>query len=128
MARSIAVILGLAALVLAATGLYATMAFAVKRRTREIGVRMALGARATDVRLMIVRQSVMLVALGVAAGLGGAVWAGRAVKSQLYGVSPIDAASFSTAALILGLAAVVAAWIPARRATRVDPVIALRDS
>ena len=128
MARSIAVILGLAALVLAATGLYATMAFAVKRRTREIGVRMALGARATDVRLMIVRQSVILVSLGVAAGLGGAVWAGRAVKSQLYGVSPIDAASFSTAALILGLAAVVAAWIPARRATRVDPVIALRDS
>jgi putative ABC transport system permease protein len=128
MGRSIAVILGLAALVLAATGLYATMAFAVKRRTREIGVRMALGARATDVRLMIVRQSVILVALGVAAGLGGAVWAGRAVKSQLYGVSPIDAASFSTAALILGLAAVVAGWIPARRATRVDPVIALRDS
>jgi putative ABC transport system permease protein len=128
MARSIAVILGLAALMLAATGLYATMAFAVKRRTREIGVRMALGARATDVRLMIVRQSVILVAFGIAAGLGGAVWAGRAVKSQLYGVSPIDAASFSTAALILGLAAVVAAWIPARRATRVDPVIALRDS
>jgi ABC-type antimicrobial peptide transport system permease subunit len=77
---------------------------------------------------MIVRQSVMLVAAGIAAGLGGAIWAGRAVESQLYGVSPIDAASFSAAAIILGLAAVAAAWIPAHRATRVDPVTALRDS
>jgi predicted permease len=127
MARTIAVALGLAALMLAATGLYATMAFAVRRRTREIGVRMALGARSRDVRLMIVRQSVTLVAFGIVAGLGGAIWAGRAVESQLYGVSPMDIASFSAAALVLGLAAVTAAWLPAHRATRVDPVTALRD-
>lgn len=127
MARTIAMALGLAALVLAATGLYATMAFAVRRRTREIGVRMALGARAADVRLMIVRQSLSLVAAGVVIGLAGAAWAGRAVESQLYGVSPLDVWSFAGAALLLAVAALLAAWIPARRATRVDPVIALRD-
>lgn len=127
MARSIAMALGLAALLLAATGLYATMAFAVRRRTREIGVRMALGAGAGDVRMMIVRQSLTLVAAGIAAGLAGAVWAGRAVESQLYGVSPVDVASFAGAALVLGASAVIAGWMPARRATRIDPVIALRD-
>lgn len=128
MARSIAVALGLAALLLAATGLYATMAFAVRRRTREIGVRLALGAGIGDVRLMIVRQSLTLVALGVAAGLAGAIWAGRAVESQLYGVSPVDFASFAGAAIVLGAAALIATWIPARRATLVDPVVALRES
>jgi predicted permease len=127
MARSIALTLGFAALVLAATGLYATMAFAVRRRTREIGVRMALGASGKDVRLMVVRQSLILVTFGIVGGLGGAVWAGRAVESQLYGVSPVDAASFAAAALILGMAAIAAAWLPARRATKVDPVTALRD-
>jgi predicted permease len=128
MARSIAVALGLAALLLAATGLYATMAFAVRRRTREIGVRLALGAGIGDVRLMIVRQSLMLVALGVLTGLAGAIWAGRAVESQLYGVSPLDFASFAGAAIVLGAAALIATWIPARRATLVDPVVALRES
>ncbi|MEX2272783.1 MAG: ADOP family duplicated permease [Vicinamibacterales bacterium] len=127
MARSIAVVLGLSALLLAATGLYATMAFAVRRRTREIGVRMALGAGIGDVRFMIVRQSLTLVAMGVAAGLAGAIWAGRAVESQLYGVSPVDFVSFAGAAMVLGASAVIAAWQPARRATRIDPVVALRD-
>ena len=127
MARSIALSLGLAALLLAATGLYATMAFAVRRRTREIGVRMALGAGAGDVRMMIVRQSLTLVAIGVVAGLAGAVWAGRAVESQLYGVSPVDFVSFAGAAVVLGASALVACWLPARRATRIDPVVALRE-
>ena len=126
MARSIALALGFAALMLAATGLYATMAFAVRRRTREIGVRMALGASGKDVRLMVVRQSLILVALGIFGGLGGAVWAGRAVESQLCSVSPVDATSFAAAAFILGMAGIAAAWLPARRATNVDPVTALR--
>jgi ABC-type antimicrobial peptide transport system permease subunit len=104
------------------------MAFAVRRRTREIGVRMALGARASHVRAMIVRQSLMLVGAGVVLGLAGAAWAGRAVESQLYGVSPMDVGSFAAAASVLGASAVIAAWIPARRATRIDPVVALRDS
>ena len=128
MARSIAAALGLAALVLAATGLYATMAFAVRRRTREIGVRMALGAQASDVSVMVVRQGFTLVAVGAAAGLAGAFAAGRAIESQLYGVSPADATSFAGAAALLAVAAMLAAWLPARRATHVDPVIALRQS
>lgn len=127
MARSIAASLGLAALVLAATGLYATMAFAVRRRTREIGVRMALGAQASDVSVMVVRQGLGLVAIGAAAGLAGAVAAGRALESQLYGVSSSDATSFVMAAALLTGAALVATWLPARRATAVDPVVALRD-
>jgi len=127
MARSIALVLGTAALLLAATGLYATMAFAVRRRTREIGVRMALGASVGAVRGMIVRQGLMLVALGVAAGIGGALWTGRAVQNQLYGVSPADPVSLAGSAVVLTASALVACWLPARRATRVDPVIALRD-
>ncbi|HUF22666.1 MAG TPA: ADOP family duplicated permease [Vicinamibacterales bacterium] len=127
MARSIALVLGAAALVLAATGLYATMAFSVRRRTREIGVRMALGARAADVSFMVVRQGLLLVAAGTLLGLAGALWAGRAIRSQLYGVSPADPISLAGAALILAASAVVACWLPARRATRVDPVTALRD-
>jgi len=68
------------------------------------------------------------VALGIAAGLGGAMWAGRALETQLYGVSPFDAVSFARAAMVLAAAALVATWLPARRATRVDPVLALRDT
>jgi macrolide transport system ATP-binding/permease protein len=127
MARSIAMALGIAALVLAATGLYATMAFAVRRRTREIGVRMALGARTSDVGAMVVRQGLVLAAVGVAFGVAGAMWAGWTLQSQLYGVSPADAASLFGAAMVLTLSAVIASWLPARRATRVDPVVVLRE-
>jgi ABC-type antimicrobial peptide transport system permease subunit len=88
---------------------------------------MALGAGAGVVRMMIVRQSLTLVAIGVVAGLAGAVWAGSLVESQLYGVSPVDFVSFAGAAGVLGASALVAGWLPARRATRVDPVTALRD-
>jgi hypothetical protein len=127
MARSVAMALALTALALAATGLYATMTFAVRRRTREIGVRMALGASGPDVERLIARDGLGLVALGVVLGTVGAVWAGRAIESQLYGVTAGDAISFVASALALGAAAAVAAWIPARRATLVDPVIALRE-
>ena len=127
MARSVAIALGVAALVLAATGLYATMAFAVRRRTREIGVRMALGAQRADVGAMILRQGLELVGVGTALGAAGAFWAGRTIESQLYGVSASDAVSFGAAAAVLASVALLAAWLPARRATHVDPVIALRE-
>ena len=127
MARSIAMALAVAALILAATGLYATMAFAVRRRTREIGVRMALGASRSDVSSMVVRQGLALVASGVILGAAGAFWAGRIIESHLYGVSPGDPGSFAGSAAILAAVAILATWIPARRATRVDPVTALRD-
>jgi hypothetical protein len=109
------------------TVLYATMAFAVRRRTREIGVRMALGANVSNLRAMILRQALTLVAAGALFGFAGAYWAGRAISSQLYGVSPADTASLFGAAGILGAAALLATWLPARRATRIDPVQALRD-
>jgi predicted permease len=127
MARSLALALGLAALVLAGTGLYATMAFAVRRRTREIGVRMALGADAGKVRMMVVRQGLALVVIGVTVGLTGALWTGRALQSQLYGVSPIDPISLIASAAVLAAAGLAASWLPARRATRINPVTALHD-
>ena len=128
MAGALGGVLGMSALLLAAAGLYGTMAFAVRLRTREIGVRMALGARSADVSALVVKQGFGLVLIGAVVGLAGAFWAGRALESQLYGVSPADAGSFLAAAALLGGAALLAAWIPARRATRVDPVIALRDT
>jgi predicted permease len=127
MAGTIGVALAGTALVLAAAGLYATMAFLVGRRTREIGVRVALGATARDVGSMVLRQGLGLVALGVAAGLALALWAGHALRAQLYGVSRTDPISMASAAALLALTAVAASWIPSRRATRVDPAQALRD-
>ena len=128
MARSIALALGAAALVLAATGLYATMAFAVRLRTREIGVRMALGADRGSVLMMVVRQGLTLVAIGLIVGTTGALWTGRALESQLFGVSPIDPFSLLVSGAALTAAALAASWLPARRATRVNPVTALRVS
>jgi ABC-type antimicrobial peptide transport system permease subunit len=115
-------------LVLATAGLYATMAFVVGRRTREIGVRMALGARTTDVRALVLREGVVLALAGVVGGLALSLWAGHALRNQLYGVSQMDVVSFVVAAVILAAAALMASWIPARRAARVDPVVALRDT
>ena len=112
---------------LATTGLYATMASLVGRRTREIGVRIALGARRTDVRSMVVREGLTLTLAGVASGLVLSAWVGHALRQQLYGVGALDASSLVAAAMILVAAALLASWLPARRAARVDPVIALRE-
>jgi ABC-type antimicrobial peptide transport system permease subunit len=128
MSMAIGVTLALVALLLATAGLYATMAFLVGRRTREIGVRMALGARTADVRTLVLREGLLLTFLGIACGLALSAWAGHALRHQLYGVDGLDAASLMAAAAILAAAALLASWLPARRAARVDPVIALRDS
>jgi predicted permease len=128
MAMAIGLTLAVVALVLATAGLYATMAFVVGRRTREIGVRMALGARTTDVRALVLREGVVLALAGVVGGLALSLWAGHALRNQLYGVSQMDVVSFVVAAVILAAAALMASWIPARRAARVDPVVALRDT
>jgi predicted permease len=127
MAMAIGMTLAIVALLLATAGLYATMAFLVGRRTREIGVRMALGARAADVRSLVLKEGVTLACLGIAAGLALAAWVGHVLRHQIYGVSTIDVASLSAAAAILAGAALLASWLPARRASRVDPVVALRD-
>ncbi|MBO0799541.1 MAG: FtsX-like permease family protein, partial [Blastocatellia bacterium] len=114
------------ALLLAGIGLYGMMAYSVTRRTREIGVRMALGARAADVLLMFIRQGMRLVVIGVAIGLAVAIALTRLVSSWLYGVSPIDPMTFGCVGLLLGLIALFACWLPARRAAKVDPLTALR--
>jgi predicted permease len=119
--------LGAVALLLALLGIYGVTAFGVAQRTRELGVRMALGAQRSHVLGLILRHGLMLVGIGVTIGALAAVAATRLIGSLLYGVSPTDVTAFGAAAILLALAALFASWIPARRATRVDPVIALRS-
>jgi hypothetical protein len=117
----------LAALLLATTGIYAVAAYSVSQRTREIGVRMALGARARDVVRLVVAESARPVMIGLIAGLGTAMIAARVASGLLYGIAALDLSSFGLAVAVLAGSALLASWWPARRATRVDPVIALRN-
>jgi putative ABC transport system permease protein len=127
-AMTIGTTLASVALLLATAGLYATTAFLVSRRTREIGVRIALGARTTDVRSLVLKEGVRLVLFGVTGGVVLSFFVGRALEHRLYGVSAIDTWSIAAAGTILTAAALLASWLPARRASRVDPVLALRES
>ena len=117
---------GLLALVLACVGLYGLLAYRVARRTNEIGIRMALGAERRQVLWMVLRESLALVSAGIAIGLPMAFAATRYVSSQLYGVKPTDPATIAAATMALAAVAVLASYIPARRATKVDPMMALR--
>jgi putative ABC transport system permease protein len=114
------------ALALAVTGVYAVTAYSVGQRTREIGVRIALGARAADVLRLVLVQSLKAIAGGVIAGLGGALVLTRFLTNLLFGVSPTDPATFAIISLLLLAVALFACYIPARRATRADPLVALR--
>jgi putative ABC transport system permease protein len=117
---------GVLALLLAVVGLYGVKSYVVAQRTREIGIRMALGARPGEVLGMMLREGAALSAVGVAIGLPLAALLGRALSSMLFDVKPLDPVVFTLAPAVLGLAAFVATWIPAGRATRVNPVTALR--
>jgi len=121
-------VFGLLALGLASVGLYGIMAYSVSQRRREIGVRMALGAGQSDVSFFILRQGMVVVFSGIAVGGGLAFLLGHALSRFLYGVSPNDPLSVGGAALALLVAAFVACYLPARSATRVDPLVALRDA
>ncbi len=114
------------ALVLASVGLYGVMALSVTQRTRELGIRMALGAARRDVFRLVLGQGVTLVSLGIGLGLLGAIAVSRALSSLLYGVGPLDFPALAVAITSLALVALLACWLPARRATLVDPIEALR--
>jgi predicted permease len=117
---------GLLALALACVGLYGTMAYAVARRTREIGVRIALGARARAIQRMILRETAIMVAIGLAAGIPLALAAGRLLRAQLFDLSPYDPATMATATVAVLAVTILAGYVPARRASRVDAMVALR--
>ena len=114
------------ALVLASVGLYGVMALTVTQRTRELGIRLALGAQRADVFRLVLAQGMLLVLGGLTIGLLGAVGAARGLQSVLYGVGRFDVSALSVALLALAMVALLACWLPARRATRVDPIEALR--
>ena len=120
--------LGLLALMLSMIGLYGTVAYGVNRRTREIGVRVALGAKRRDVLSLLMRQAMRPVLIGALAGVGLCAATSRIMSIILFGVSPLDAVAFTCVPVMLVAIALVAAWLPARRALRVDPVVALREN
>ena len=121
----LAVFAGVAGL-LAIIGIYGVLAYAVAQRTHEMGVRMALGARRIDVLSLVLRRGAVLSAVGIALGLAGAAAASRLVQGLLFGVTPLDGATFATVSVTFGMAAMLACYLPARRASSVDPAIALR--
>ena len=128
--RDSALLFGLfavAALVMAAIGIYGVAAYAIVQRTKEIGIRVALGAARRDVVRLVVSQTLAPTMIGIAIGVAAAVIATRLVASMVYGVTPLDPATFAMTVFVLVAVALTATWLPARRATRMDPLIALRS-
>jgi ABC-type antimicrobial peptide transport system permease subunit len=119
-------IAGAMALLLGICGLYGVIAYAVSQRRREIGIRLALGAQAPDIRGLFMRRGLIVAAIGVVIGVGGAVGFTRLMQSLLFGVSPLDPITFIVMPVVLAAAAVLASYLPARRALAIDPVETLR--
>ncbi len=126
MVAALSLVFGFLATLLAAIGLYGVMSYSVARRTREIGIRMALGAERGTVMWLVLREVVLLVLLGVAIGLPVALVLSRLVQSQLFGLSATDPLTMAGAAVVLSVVALLAGYLPARRATTIDPMLALR--
>jgi ABC-type antimicrobial peptide transport system permease subunit len=116
------------ALLLAALGLYGVTAYAVSRRRTELGIRMALGAAPAGIICLVLSRVTLLVGIGVMAGAGVSIWASRFVATLLYGLGPRDPITLVGAALVLGIVGGAAGWLPAYRASRIDPAEVLRDS
>jgi macrolide transport system ATP-binding/permease protein len=125
---TLAIGLGLAALALACTGLYGLLAYTVSRQTNEIGRRLALGATRAGMLRMVLRQSLVLGAVGIAAGLAASVALGRFARNLLFQVTATDPLALAVAGLVMLAVALAAGFFPARRAARIDPVVALRTS
>jgi putative ABC transport system permease protein len=123
---SLLTLFSIIALTLASMGIYGVMHYSVVRRTHEIGIRMALGAQIRDVLRLIIGEGIKLALIGLLIGLSGAWGLTRLIKNLLFDVSPTDPLTFIVIALLLTFVALLACWIPARRATKVDPMIALR--
>lgn len=119
-------IFGSIGVLLASIGLYGVMSYAVSQRTKEIGIRMALGAEARAVQKLIVRDGMRLVLISMAIGLPAALAAARLSTSVLYGIQPYDVATFAVVPALLSLVTLIACWIPSRRASRIDPMHTLR--
>jgi hypothetical protein len=119
-------IFGSSALLMAAIGIYGLMSYSVQQRTQELGIRMALGAQASNIRNMVIRQGMVLAIIGVVVGMGGALWLTHFLAGFLFGVKTWDPTAFIATPLLLSAVALLAVWIPARRATRVSPMTALR--
>ena len=117
---------GVLALIVAGLGMFGVLAFQVTRRTNELGVRMALGASRRTMMFLVLREVIAMVVAGVAIGAGGALVVAGLARTLLFGLTPTDPTVFGVAASVLAVAAVLAGWLPARRASRVDPVVALR--
>jgi ABC-type antimicrobial peptide transport system permease subunit len=117
---------GVLALVLSAVGLFGVLSYSVAQRTREMGVRIAIGASRRDVLGLIVGRAMRLTAIGLGVGIVLAAGAGQLLRSQIFGVSPLDPLTFISVIVLLAAVAFVAAWLPARRAARVDPIVALQ--
>jgi predicted permease len=121
------VLFGGLALLIASVGLFGLMSYSVARRTYELGIRMALGAQGRDVLRLVMRESMVLVAAGAAIGVGGAIAASRLIANLLFGLAPTDAMTMASAMAAMLLVSALAAYLPARRASRIDPMVALRN-
>jgi putative ABC transport system permease protein len=119
-------IAGSVALLLGAVGIYGVIAYITARRTREIGIRMALGAQAADIGRLVLGQGMAVAGTGIVIGLAGALVITRLMGALLYDTSPTDPLTFAAVVPLLAMAALLACWVPARRAMRADPVVALR--
>jgi len=117
---------GLLATLLATIGLYGVMAFVVARRRKELGIRLALGAQSSSVIWLVMREVLLLLAIGLAVGVPAALGLGRYVSSQLYGIQPNDPSIATMTMIVLALVSAAAGLIPAHRASRIDPILALR--
>lgn len=126
LAATLLAMFGLVALLLAAVGVYGVMAYTVNRRTREIGIRLALGAQGHEVRRLVMIEGTVVVAIGLAFGVGGALAAARLVEGFLYGVTPTDPIALASAPLLLAVVALLANYVPTLKASRIDPMIAMR--